>query len=64
VTSDGQRTTVTATVVIFPVFQVVIGVGVIAALLLIFQFLRLHHRRRLSAAYEAGRRSGVDIAPD
>jgi len=64
VTSDGQRTTVAATVVIFPVFQVVIGVGVIAALLLTFQFLRRHHRNRLSAAYEAGRRSGVDIAPD
>jgi len=64
VTSDGQRTTVAATVVIFPVFQVVIGIGVIAALLLTFWFLRLHQRRKLSAAYNAGRRSSASIAPD
>jgi hypothetical protein len=64
VTSDGQRTTVAATVVIFPVFPVVIGAGVIAALLLTLHFLRLHHRRKLSAAYDAGRRFSVDIAPD
>ena len=64
VTSDGQLTTVAATVVIFPVLPVVIGAGVIAALLLTFQFLRLRQRHRLSAAYDAGRRSSVDVAPD
>lgn len=64
VTSDGQLTTVAATVVIFPVLPVVIGAGVIAALLLTFRFLRLRQRHRLSAAYDAGRRSSVDIAPD
>lgn len=64
VTSDGQLTTVAATVVIFPVLPVVIGAGVIAALLLTFRFLRLRQRHRLSAAYDAGRRSSVDVAPD
>jgi hypothetical protein len=55
VTSGGHRTTATATVVIFPVVSAGLAIGTLAALLAAFLLFRRSHRRRLAAAYQAGR---------
>ncbi len=62
--SDGHRSTAVATVVIFPVFQVLSGIGAIVALLAAFLLVRRYQRSRLTAAYEACRRqNGLDGQP-
>jgi hypothetical protein len=62
--SHGHRSTAVATVVIFPVFQVLSGIGALAALLAAFLLARRYQRSKLTAAYEAGRRhKGLDGQP-
>ena len=63
--TDGHRSVATATVIIFPVVRALIGLGVLVALVLAFLLFRRHQRRRLTAAYKAGRLDGVpnDDAP-
>jgi hypothetical protein len=64
VMSDGHRSTAVATVVIFPVFQVLSGIGILLALLAAFLLARRYQRNKLTAAYEAGRRNkGLDGQP-
>jgi len=64
VMSDGHRSTAVATVVIFPVFQVLSGIGILLALLAAFLLVRRYQRSKLTAAYEAGRRhKGLDGQP-
>ena len=58
VVSDGHQSVATATVVIFPLVQALIGLGVLVALVLAFLLLRRYQRRKLTAAYEAGRQDG------
>ncbi len=58
VMSDGHRSTAVATVVIFPVFQVLSVIGIIIALVAIFLLARRYQRGKLTAAYEAGRQYG------
>jgi hypothetical protein len=55
VRAGGHRTTATATVIIFPVVPVGLAIGTLAALLAAFLLFRRSHRRRLAAAYQAGR---------
>lgn len=64
VVSDGHRSVATATVIIFPVVQVGAGIGALIVLVLAFLFYRRHQRRRLRAAYEAGRSDGGNGGPD
>jgi hypothetical protein len=59
VISHGHRTTVTATVVIFPAIQVLTGIGVIITLVLAFLLIRRYQRRRLTAAYQDGLHLGA-----
>jgi hypothetical protein len=64
VVSHGHRSTAVATVVIFPVFQVLSGIGILVALLAAFLLARRYQRSKLTAAYEAGRRhKGLDGQP-
>ena len=60
VVTDGHRSAATVTIVIFPLFKVLIGLAVLVVLVLAFLIWRRHQRRRLAAAYEAGREdSGI-----
>lgn len=60
VVTDGHRSAATVTIVIFPLFKVLIGLAVLVVLVLAFLIWRRHQRRRLAAAYEAGRQdSGI-----
>jgi hypothetical protein len=62
--SDGRRSMAAATVVIFPVVQVLSGIGAIVALLAAFLLARRYQRSKLTAAYEAGRRhKAIDGQP-
>jgi hypothetical protein len=58
VVSDGHRTIAAATVVIFPVLQVLAGAGLLVVLLLAFLLARRYQRRRLAVAYQAGHHVG------
>jgi hypothetical protein len=61
VVSDGRHSTAVATVVIFPVVQVLSGIGALVALLAAFLLARRYQRSKLTSAYEAGRRhKGLD----
>jgi hypothetical protein len=66
VLSDGHRTVATATVIIFPVIQVLSGIGILLALVLAFLVARRYQQRRLAGAYQAGRRfdGPGEIPPD
>jgi hypothetical protein len=62
--SGGHRSTAVATVVIFPVFQVLSAIGILLALLAAFLLARRYQRSKLTAAYEAGRQNnGLDGQP-
>jgi hypothetical protein len=61
VVSDGHRSVAAATVVIFPLVQLLAGIGVLVALVLAFLLARRYRRGRLTAAFEAGRQRGGDF---
>lgn len=58
VASGGRVSEATATVVIFPVIPVGIGLGSVLLLLAAFLLARRHHRRRVAEAFQAGRGLG------
>lgn len=67
ITVGGRRSTVGATIVIFPVTKALAVVGVLIVIGLLFLITRRRQHRRLSFAYQAGLRgtasSGVTLGP-